>query len=367
MSREEPFSESLRRELHEIAAADAPQLLAQARERARIRAEALLEDALVQELIAAASRLRDASVSETRSARTVRAAAEPNAPPGSRAAPKAPPDPGARRAFEARSTDDGQVWWTYCVASAEDITSRPSELEGIEPETQVQVVREGPLAALVSPVPSAEYGDERLREHLEDLRWLEHTARRHEAVLEAALQDVTIVPLRLCTLYRDVDGVRGFLRDYEDPLIEGLTRVQGCTEWGVKVFAEARAGSSGPDTSPGTSERSGAAYLQQRQQERALAERASEVRAKCAEAIHRRMRELAREAASNPPQRPGVHGRELRMLLNGAYLVERGRDEELARAVETLREEWEPLGFVIELTGPWPPYNFVAGATGVMP
>ena len=46
----------------------------------------------------------------------------------------------------------------------------------------MEALVEGDLAALLSPVPLAEYGDERLREHLEDISWLERTARAHEAV-----------------------------------------------------------------------------------------------------------------------------------------------------------------------------------------
>ena len=53
------------------------------------------------------------------------------------------------------------------------------------------------------------------------------------------------------------------------------------------------------------------------------------------------------------------------MLLNGAYLIERERTSEVREAVDVLQEEWRSLGFTIELTGPWPPYNFVAGAAGV--
>jgi hypothetical protein len=55
------------------------------------------------------------------------------------------------------------------------------------------------------------------------------------------------------------------------------------------------------------------------------------------------------------------------MLLNGAYLVAKDRAAELREAVSALKAEWETQGFVIELTGPWPAYNFVSGAAGVMP
>ena len=36
-------------------------------------------------------------------------------------------------------------------------------------------------------------------------------------------------------------------------------------------------------------------------------------------------------------------------------------------AAAVLREQWEPQGFEVELTGPWPAYNFVSGAAGIVP
>jgi hypothetical protein len=46
------------------------------------------------------------------------------------------------------------------------------------------------------------------------------------------------------------------------------------------------------------------------------------------------------------------------MILNGAYLVPVG-DAGLRAEVERLAAEHEPLGITYEVTGPWPPHNFV--------
>jgi len=46
------------------------------------------------------------------------------------------------------------------------------------------------------------------------------------------------------------------------------------------------------------------------------------------------------------------------MLLNAAYLVRRG-DERLTSEVASLQAEHATRGYAFELTGPWPPYNFV--------
>jgi antitoxin (DNA-binding transcriptional repressor) of toxin-antitoxin stability system len=338
----------LRKQLRDIAAGAAPELLDRARRRATARAEQLIEDALVEELLHAVAEARRSEAPMAQPTRPVR--------------PESAPDAG--------DPDGSEAWWTYCIMWEADARTESLELQGVEPGTSVEVIRDGELAALISPVPLPDYGDEALRRHLEDLAWVERTARRHEDVLEAALGEATIVPLRLCTLYRSRDGVRRLLREHRSALEEGLGRVDGCLEWAVKVFSDPRAPESaatGPDSADHeTGEPRGAAYLQRRQQERALAEKAGEVRARCVEVVHERVEGLARASTVNPPQRPEIHGRGLQMLLNGAYLIARDRTPQLREAVRALQEEWCSLGFTIELTGPWPPYNFVSGAAGVM-
>jgi hypothetical protein len=329
----------LRSALRELAEAEASELIPRVRERALERAEKLIEDALVEELVAAAGR-------------------------GRRPSPSASPVGGNGE------DPPGEAWWTYCVLDARDADDLPSELDGVEPGSLVEVLRERQLAALVSAVPADEYDDVHLREHLEDLEWVERTARRHEAVLEAALANVTIVPLRLCTLYHDREGVRRLLRDHAASLRRSLVNVDGCAEWGVKVFAGSVSledEEQAAEEQQPVAQQSGASYLAHRQRERDRAERASELRTRCVEEVHRRVSDCARESTANPPQRAELHGRDMAMVLNGVYLVERERAKDLYRTVGELEAEWAPRGFVIELTGPWPAYNFVSGATGVMP
>lgn len=336
---EQRIPTELRAALRQIASEDAPELIEQARGAALARARKLIEDGLVQELVREAAQL---GTDDSR------------------------PEPEVR--------PNGQAWWAYCVLSADDAASAAPQLQGIEPGTEVEVVSEGGIAALVSPVPLAEYGDQRLREHLEDIEWVERTARAHEAVLDQVLEAATLVPLRLCTLYHHREGIRRFLADNRYPLIGALDRTEGCAEWGLKLFADPGSAqtpsvedAAGHEAAGGSEAgRSGSAYLAQRRRERSLAELAGELRARCAETIHDRLSGLAKAATVNPPQRRELHGRDLTMILNAAYLVPHDRVDELRALVARSRGEWEQHGFVLELTGPWPAYNFVSDATGVV-
>jgi hypothetical protein len=217
-------------------------------------------------------------------------------------------------------------------------------------------------------VPLADYDDERLRDHLNDIDWVERTARAHEDVLDQALAVCTIVPLRLCTLFRDRDAVRRLLRDERASLGAGLRTLAGRAEWGLKLFVNSRrlqeslAAAAADDA-----ESDGLSYINRKQRERETRAAADEAISEYAATAHERLAAVAEAARVNPTQRPEAHGHAGEMVLNGAYLVKRDREPQLMRVVEELRSEWEGAGLDLEVTGPWPGYNFVAGTEPVTP
>ena len=68
----------------------------------------------------------------------------------------------------------------------------------------------------------------------------------------------------------------------------------------------------------------------------------------------------------DPPQNRELSGHEGEMLLNGAYLVDADRVDGLRALVAELEEHHARSGRGIELTGPWPPYNFVPRASAAL-
>ena len=341
MSERDPV-EDLREAIARVVAEDAPALVEEARDAARTRARAIVEEALVDELVRAVA----GSVER---------------------------DDGAERPYPAHDGSSargggptaGDALWVYCVLDARDEV--PDELEGIEGAPVLRIV-ERDLAALVSLVPLADYDDERLRDHLNDIEWVERTARAHEDVLEQVLARATVVPLRLCTIYRDDEGVCRFLRDERDELRHSLDAVAGRAEWGLKLFADATRLRTGPAAdAPPPDPGDGAGYLARKQRDHDARATLDELVAVRAEDAHRRLAAVADAARTNPLQRPEVHGHDGDMILNGVYLVPRSSEPDLVRTVEELRSAWEPDGFAVVLTGPWPAYNFVSGSPAVAP
>lgn len=357
MTREDEALAGLRAAIERVAARDAVGLVAEARAAARARVSAMLTDALAQTMLARAqTELAEAAGDTDRP--PVRGAGlhNPTADAGE-------PVLAARSSVRPVGTDDG--WYVYCVVEA-DAAVLPSALAGIEPAQPASTLRDGDLAAVVSRVPLAEFDEERLREHLSDIAWVERIARAHEDVLERVSSVQTAIPMRICTIYRDEAGVRAMLAREAEPMRATLRELRGKAEWGVKVFALARPpGQPGADAGAPTDRAdAGAAYLEQRRREHRERGALDERLETAADSIHERLSEIAARSLLVAPQRPEVSGHPGEMILNGAYLVDDGKRPRFHDAVSALQAELGDLGLEIVPTGPWPAYNFVPDAIG---
>nr|WP_083889584.1 GvpL/GvpF family gas vesicle protein [Nocardia pneumoniae] len=249
--------------------------------------------------------------------------------------------------------------WLYAVTTAENVAEELGGITGVAGEP-VRAVVSGGLAAVVGTVPLEVFGEDPLRRNLEDLAWLEATARAHDAVVSALVRRGPVVPLRLATVFLDDDRVHEMLDDRRADFDSALTLVSGRTEWGVKAYgdraalvsASAEAASRGEGGGKGA----GAAYLARRRAQLAAQETVERDAALHADEIHACLVRHAAAGRRQPVTDPALTGRREWMVLNGTYLVDDDRADGFAAMVDELGTEFP--GIRLELTGPWPPYSF---------
>lgn len=252
---------------------------------------------------------------------------------------------------------DERVLWLYAVAFASSQETFGG-LAGVG-GGPLQPIRSGRLMAIAELVPAAEFGEEALRERLEDLSWLERVARAHHAIITAAASPGPAVPMRLATIYSTPDSLREMLAGRAPDLEAVLGRLQDRSEWGVKAFAapaqsrpEATTQAPRARRGPGA----GKAYLQRRGAELGAREQTRQRSHADARRVHAALCEVAADYRLHRPQAPELTGRTEAMVLNGAYLLGHAHAKPFADTVELLRREHP--GLRLELTGPWPPYSF---------
>jgi hypothetical protein len=387
MPRNDDALQRLRAAIDELAAADAADLLTEARIEARARVRATLTDALAHSMLERLHEQLPEPTPDIAPARQERPARDPaqgrdklaarGTPRRRRPSDAEPPrsdfatpesansDPAASR--PARPADE-PAWYVYGVIGGEAELNGP--LHGVDGADSVTVLREGALAAVSSQVPLEEFDEAQLREHLGDMAWVEATARAHEALLEAVRVQTTVIPMRMCTVYRTEGGIREMLAREAVPLQDALDHLDGKAEWGVKVFTSAArphevdTGDAGGSDSPSADDSRGAAYMERRRTDRERRQRALQMAQEAAEEIHERLSAVASDAQLISLQRPEVSGHSGDMILNGVYLVPDDATEAFHEEVRALAADLEPDGVELYPTGPWPAYNFVPGTIG---
>jgi len=165
----------------------------------------------------------------------------------------------------------------------------------LAPEAPVRAVPFDGLAVLCAPAAEGEADAETL--------W------RREALLEALMEQGTLLPVRYGTVVADEAAAVEAVSEHRDAFARALAWVRGAVELSVRAVGPAEAA---PE----------------------------------AARVHATLAVLARDAVR-------LGGDE---QLNGAYLVERGAVDDFVAAVGRLQREHRALSILC--TGPWPPYSF---------
>ena len=170
--------------------------------------------------------------------------------------------------------------------------------------------------------------------------------REHDAVVRAALETATPLPLRFGIHLRDERAARLLLNQRAEEFRQALERVAGRVEMGIRVLWER----PDPVAADPTRVRSGREFLERRR----LAILGEEERRREAEAL---LAEIDRELA--PLQAPSARAVLAQAEVAGtlAHLVQRA---ELTRYLSHVDEVRKALPRArLRLSGPWAPYSFV--------
>jgi len=271
-----------------------------------------------------------------------------------------------------KPSSDGFGYYVYCIARrslAEELATG-SMPAAIEEGAGLELISGDKLAAVVSRVPLTEYSENSLAEKLKDATWTAVRAMRHEQVVEFFAKRTGVVPLRFGTIYLDRSNVERMLSEKESQLVGIIDRLKDSEEWGVNVYYErSMLFENIVNLSPRLREMSDAAktatpgqsYLMQK---KIAALRTDEAKVEIKRIVDDIESSLSSESDGAARLRvlkveTTDHG-ELKAKF--AFLIQRSQFDAFRRAAEDLAVKYESAGVRIELTGPWPAYNFAGEA-----
>jgi hypothetical protein len=240
------------------------------------------------------------------------------------------------------------------VAADEPLSEFPPGIA----DTTVWIHNVESLAAIVSLLPVQGFGVADWKRNATNVGWLEPVARQHHEVLQHAAMTAAVVPLRLPSLYGSLESLTETLREAGDLLKRDLRRIEGKVEWAVKVYRTAEA--QNPAVS--TPSASGRDYLLARSRDLSARSSAQEELREQLREIHESLGQVSAAYVRNQPQDAVLSGRKEQMLLNGAYLVRRIDHAQFVELVGEIADNSSTKGLSVEVSGPWPAYNFTGDA-----
>lgn len=228
------------------------------------------------------------------------------------------------------------------------------------------------IEAVVSEVSLEEFGSREIQGRaIEDLEWIKAKAMMHEKVIEIAMNnsDGLIIPMKFGTIFKDKGSLIGSLKkDYLKfkGLLDGL---QGKEERSMKIYLKSQLLENEiKKKSPMIQSKleeikslpAGRQYfLEEEINEMVKREAKNSVNNNYIPFFLEKLKGLAEELKENRILGKELTQRNDPMIFNGAFLVKKEKVDKFQEEMQKLRAEYETIGFTFELSGPWPPYNFV--------
>jgi len=255
--------------------------------------------------------------------------------------------------------ENQQLVYLYCVADKEP------KINGLG--NILYSIYHNSLYAVAGRVEQLEFGEEGLKKKMADFEWVKTRAGLHEKIIERVMSDTNVIPFKFATLFNTDDSLKAMLEQYGQEFKAILRKLANKQEWGLKIYCNPEKLKTGFLNSREKilkiedeikSSSAGKGYFLKKKKEQLIERMLNDRINECGRESFELLKELSFEAHINRLLPKDVTEKEDDMVLNSAFLVDRDEVDDFQNMVDTLKVHYEVKGFLIDCTGPWPPYNF---------
>lgn len=258
---------------------------------------------------------------------------------------------------------DNELIYVYCISEA------PFGMNQNVKSIGLKSLPIGDLYVIVKYVSESEFSESNFRRNLSDILWVENNAREHIGVISNIMEYTTVIPFKFGTIYNSREGLQEFVTEYSALLTENLDHIRGKEEWSVKVYCNRKALSGQIDqfsekaaelekqimaSSPGK------AFLLGRKKIDLIDSEMDRLCKDYGQHYFDDFKALSESTSLSNLLPKEYTGREDTMILNAAFLVSKEKLPEFKRTFDTLGKKEVNSGFIMEVTGPWPPFSFIS-------
>ena len=261
--------------------------------------------------------------------------------------------------------ENRQLVYLYCV------TDKKPKINGLG--NNLYSICNNGLYAVAGRVEQLEFGEEGLKKNLADFEWVKTRASLHEKIIERVMSSTNVIPFKFATMFNTDNSLKAMLEQYNQEFKAILQKLQNKEEWGVKVYCDKEKLNESLINEDAEvlkieneikSAPVGKAFFLKKKKNELIENTLCEKINDCGQESFELLKELSFEAHINRLLPREVTGREDDMVLNSAFLVDKDEADNFQNMVDILKMHCEGKGFLIDCTGPWPPYNFCGLSSG---
>jgi len=236
---------------------------------------------------------------------------------------------------------------------------------GVDGVHSLERLELGELTAVVSTVSRQEFVGPEAEDRLQDLAWVGPRALRHQAVIRDLMDQGPVVPVRFATLFSDVETLRARITRHQATLLAFLERTRDQAEWSVKALYDRKSALAriaertlAKRETELTALAPGRRYFEEQKLRKIVESELSMTLADTCRWLYERLSEAATEACEVRLQAKEQSGLTLDMAANWTFLIARSALDAFKQTVDELSGAGNPGGLQLQVSGPWPPYNF---------
>jgi len=260
-------------------------------------------------------------------------------------------------------------FYVYCITS-EDGPKKFSGLNGIDNKSGVFTLAYKDLGAIVSMINLSDFGGNELKKKLDDpkCKWVKRTVLNHQKVINKVMKGRAVIPMRFGIVYKKKGQIEEVLEKNYRKFKNILGSLVDKKEWGVKIFCDQGRLASKIQAKDGSIKKlrkqlgtgpEGKKFFLQKKLDAITESRMEEEMNKYSQIFLKRLSKDSDKYILNDTSSKELTGRNEEMIINVAYLVADKNLVKFEKNLDELREKYLGDRFLLELSGPWPPYNFV--------
>lgn len=256
-------------------------------------------------------------------------------------------------------------YYVFAITLDQSAFSLPAD--NISADYPLYIHPHGNIRAILAEVPLDVYGENALQARLNDPSWFEAALKKHNRILSRIQSEVSIVPMRVCTICDSPESLDAFLDEHHDDFTNTLELIEGnqawrltisCNERKVRLLTEKASNRVRAIQAELIGKSSEDAQTLLMQLETVLAEEARSVCKACIKHSHGTLSLLASktltlDSAEHPPMPPADQD-----IFRCEYLISNLKSESFLDELKALQESYKSLGFDIQVEGPFPPEHF---------